>query len=178
MHEEKELSTEGKLTIVAPEPLTVLNHTSQGDHSTPLLDDGTPFKACISDYITVRGDDGSKFTSWKVTAFVRSNSGVTRIRAYKRYSDFLQFRQAVLERLLKCQDDTATTDAAANSVEVELPELPPKVAWYDSWRYNEVNFDKKWLAGRQRGLERFLNGVLQNGKIVRLCRAEIVSFLQ
>ena len=187
MHEEKELSTGGKLTKIAPEPLTVLNHTSQGDHSTAaLLGDGVPFKVCISDYITVRGDDGSKFTSWKVTAFVRGNSSVTRIRTYKRYSDFLQLRRALLERLLRCHDGddddydttTAATGETAPSVELELPELPPKVAWYDSWHYNEVNFDKKWLAERQRGLERFLNGILQNREIVRLCRAEIVAFFQ
>lgn len=127
-------------------------------------------RAHVTDCTIVNGENGAKFAVWKVSLVMQPSAGQDPyhpcIVVYKRYSDFYQFREQLIRQ---CQE--------AHLSNLDLPQLPPRVKWYESWRYQDVNLNKAWLAKRRQGLDYFLNKVLLNQEIVTAARELIVGFL-
>lgn len=178
-----------RLTFLPPEPIKILNEprdesdeeletTHNSASQTTQANKRLKFSSVkVSDCTIVTGDNGDRFAVWKITVFVASRYGPNpptsssptnipigspQIQTYKRYSDFVAFRNSIMNKL---------------GDRMEIPSLPPGVPWYDSWKYQDVNFDKKWLAKRRRGLERFLEQVLLDRELVLLAKNEIRTFL-
>ncbi|AMD19170.1 HBR269Wp [Eremothecium sinecaudum] len=106
----------------------------------------------------------SRFTLWTINIQVKTKDGRRVIQLQKRYSDFVRFRERLLLKLPR-------------RLLGYIPDLPPTVKWYDAWRYNDVNFDKCWLANRRAGLQYFLNQVFLNPVILKNASAVFQKFL-
>lgn len=158
----------GKISVLTPEPIKLVEEDSVDD----LTNSGSSFsfsflKAHVSDCTIVNGENGAKFAVWKVTLILQDNQGNAacnpRITTYMRYSEFVQFREELIQK--------------SPTEHMEIPKLPPSVKWYESWRYQDVNLNKKWLAKRRQGLEFFLNHVLLNKGLNPIARALILEFI-
>lgn len=144
----------------------------------------TFLKALIGNSTVVKGDNGNKYMVWKITIILKprvnplgSNKDIVaspQIEIYKRYSDFIRFRTELLNRIASLQRNEPDLTLYKN---MKIPELPPKVPWYELWQYNNVNLDNEWLFRRRRGLEYFLNYILLNRYIVEACQDLIKRFM-
>lgn len=141
-------------------------------------------RVSVTDCTIVKGDNGSQFAMWKISVLLQPSEALQataerpkvaspQLHIYKRYSDFVSLRAALVDRI-SAQGDGPKTVLLLS----KIPKLPPKVPWYEAWKYQTLNFDKKWLIERRMGLEVFLNGVILNRDIVELCRPEILQFLE
>ena len=126
-------------------------------------------KAHVSDCTIVNGDHGTKFAVWRITIFLEPNSNVVaakkesyKVQTYKRYSDFVKLRDDLLTRLKTAKPEKLHC--------LQIPKLPPSVQWYSTWKYQQVNLNKDWLAKRQRGLEYFLNHTILNSGLVEIAK--------
>ncbi|CAL9734640.1 endosomal/vacuolar adapter protein Ypt35p [Monosporozyma servazzii] len=144
-------------------------------------------KAFIGYATVTGGDGGSKYTVWKITIVLKprirnSNNAQDhavspQIEIYKRYSDFDQFRNDLWNRIEMLKQQPNQDTIRSSLMNIKIPELPPKVPWYDMWQYNDVNFNNKWLLRRRKGLEYFLNYVLLDKYIVESCPDIIKAFI-
>lgn len=171
-----------KINVLTPEPITLvdddsLSSTRDDDaarsrsNSSAVNQNFNFQKAIVSDCTIVNGENGAKFAVWKVTLFLQpSSENVTyypRIISYMRYSDFYNFRELLIRRCKETQGPV-----------IDIPKLPPRIKWYESWRYQDVNLNKIWLAKRRQGLDYFLNHILLNNAIVTVAKDLIISFLE
>ncbi|CCH58159.1 hypothetical protein TBLA_0A03600 [Henningerozyma blattae CBS 6284] len=177
-----------KISIIPPEPITLINNETtnayDSQYSKTLSTNGLAlYKVTVSDCTIVKGSNGGEFAVWKVTVLLtkedssssqEDNNNVLqemnyrKIQVYRRYSDFELFRKQIIDRLKEQQQVGKV---------VNLPSLPPKVPWYDLWKYQDINLDKKWLNNRQRGLNHFLNHILLDVEIRRVSKDIIIKFL-
>ncbi|AJU18443.1 BCN_G0025710.mRNA.1.CDS.1 [Saccharomyces cerevisiae] len=134
-------------------------------------------KAHVSDCTIVNGDHGTKFAVWRITVFLEPNLKAFaakresyKIQTYKRYSDFVRLRENLLTRIKTAKPEKLNC--------LQIPHLPPSVQWYSSWKYQEVNLNKDWLAKRQRGLEYFLNHIILNSSLVKMTKDILIQFLE
>lgn len=104
------------------------------------------------------------FTVWLIDVKLRTKFLSRSSQVLKRYSDFVRFREKLLLKL-------------PSDLRALVPRLPSRVNWYDSWRYQRVNCNKRWLNTRREGLQYFLNQVFLNPVIVKHSYFEIQSFL-
>ncbi|CCD23829.1 Ypt35p NDAI_0C01680 [Naumovozyma dairenensis CBS 421] len=179
-----------KVNFLPPEPIKLIDEDTESDELTrPFIsNESNNFdtisnismsnigikKIIISDCTIVTGDNGTKFAVWKMTLILKSdptstmNGGPPLIQLYKRYSDFERFRSKLLIKIREVRPDLRNL----------VPELPPVIPWYKSWDYDHLNFDKKWLAKRRIGLERFMSQVVSNSQITELASDELKKFLE
>ncbi|SCU85705.1 LAME_0D02410g1_1 [Lachancea meyersii CBS 8951] len=154
--------------FLAPEPINLVNNESTSDDDENLGPSLHFGNVTVGD-CTIVNSEKNKFTVWQIEFTVSpakpSERGCPKIHVYKRYTDFVVFREQLLRRL--------PPDMAAN-----VPELPPKVSWYDSWRYEDANFKSSWLARRRAGLELFLNQLLLNDRLLGAALGLVKSFLE
>lgn len=142
-------------------------------------------KAFVGNSTMVSGDDGNKYMVWKVTIVLKpplnDDQRVTispKIEVFRRYSDFVTLRNELVEHVKRLkQENIGNSKIIMKIKNIQIPDLPPRVPWYDLWQYNDVNLDSRWLLKRRRGLEYFLNYVLLDKYIVEFCRETIRSFL-
>ncbi|QHS73743.1 Ypt35p [Saccharomyces paradoxus] len=134
-------------------------------------------KAHVSDCTIVDGDHGTKFAVWRITVFLEPNLNAFaakresyKIQTYKRYSDFVKLREDLLTRIKTVKPEKLHC--------LQIPSLPPSVQWYSSWKYQQVNLNKDWLAKRQRGLEYFLNHIILNSGLVEMAKDILIQFLE
>lgn len=166
-----------KVNVLMPEPITLMDdersiqESMSGEAEDASDQNFTFLKAHVTDCTVVNGENGSKFAVWKVSLVLQSfdHNGAYRpcIDVYKRYSEFHKFRESLVR---KCKEADLHT--------VDIPRLPPRVKWYETWRYQDVNLNKVWLAKRRRGLDYFMNKVLLNSTLVSTARDLIVKFLE
>lgn len=165
-----------KINVLMPEPITLMDDESSQNgrnrsDSTGLNQNFNFQRAQVSDCTVVNGEHGAKFAVWKVTLVLQPSdynaSYYPRIVAYKRYSDFYQFRQQIIRQCKEAHENA-----------IEIPQLPPRVKWYETWRYQDINLNKVWLAKRRQGLEYFLNHILLNNEIVTIAKDLIISFIE
>ncbi|QLL33163.1 hypothetical protein HG536_0E00730 [Torulaspora globosa] len=152
------------MNVLAPEPITLADDESASSLGpTAALN---VLRAHVTDCTVVSGENGSKFAVWKVTLELQRPDapadGHPSVAIYKRYSEFRRFRDQLARR---CPAS-------------DLPQLPPRVSWYQSWRYQDVNLDRAWLARRRQGLDYFLNKILLDQTLVAANRELIVRFLE
>lgn len=147
-------------------------------------------KVFVGNYTLVRGDrNGTEYIIWRITLILEPQRAIPnkisdrimvspRFDIYKRYSEFVKFRNDLICHLesLKKQDLPDNLRRKLNNIIV--PELPPKVPWYNLWEYYEINLDRKWLLNRRKGLEFFLNSIFLNKVIVELCKDCFKLFIQ
>lgn len=171
-----------KILVLDPEPISLLEQddntartiTSTQSRSSVANSNFYFERAFVSDCTIVAGEERTpRFAVWKVTAVMHplnpAHDGSFQIQTYKRYSDFVKFREQLLERI---------RDRMPQSVN-EIPALPPPVKWYYyGWNYDKVNLDKRWLARRRRGLELFTNQVLLNNHVMEIARDLVIQFLR
>ncbi|KAH7580576.1 PX domain-containing protein YPT35 [Nakaseomyces glabratus] len=167
-----------KVAVLDPEPITLLDTEdepgiSQSRRSSIANSNFYIERAFVTNCTIISGERSTpKFAVWKVTAVLHplnpNSSGSYRIHTYRRYSDFVEFRNALLDRV-RTKRPTSVS---------EIPELPPPVKWYYSWKYNEINLNREWLANRRKGLELFINQVLLNGNIVDIAKDLVIQFLR
>lgn len=197
------MNNQNKIQVLAPEPITLLpselegNSDTSGNPGTPAAsttrrnraksaaNNNFNFaKVSVTDCTVVKGDNGSQFAMWKITVFLQPSDALVassqrpkvaspQLHIYKRYSDFVKLRSAIIARA-SAQGDTPKTVLLLS----KIPKLPPGIPWYEAWQYQKLNLDKKWLIERRMGLEMFLNSVILNRDIVALCRSEILQFLE
>lgn len=152
--------------FLAPEPIHLTDNESPAENSPQR---SLHFKQITVGDCTIVNGQRSKFSVWQIQLVLspRSNTGNSspHIQLYKRYSDFVVFRESLLGSL-------------PPDLRKSVPELPPRVSWYDSWRYQEANFNSSWLARRRAGLEFFLNQVLLNDKLLAKAGTCIRAFLE
>ncbi|CAL9729661.1 endosomal/vacuolar adapter protein Ypt35p [Monosporozyma unispora] len=144
-------------------------------------------KAFIGNSTVIRGNNGSKYMVWKITIVLKprirnintdqDHIASPQIEIYKRYSEIDQFRTDLVNHINMLKQQDNPDNVRLNLTNIKIPELPPKVPWYDMWQYNDVNFNKKWLLKRRKGIEYFLNYVLLNKYIVESCQEIIKSFI-
>lgn len=144
-------------------------------------------KAFIGYATVTGGDGGSKYTVWKITIVLKprisnrnndqNHVASPQIEMYKRYSEFDQFRNDLWNRIEMLKQQSSQDTIRLGLKNTTIPELPPKVPWYDIWKYNDVNFNNRWLLKRRKGLEYFLNYVLLDKYIVESCQDIIKSFI-
>ncbi|EHN02041.1 Ypt35p [Saccharomyces cerevisiae x Saccharomyces kudriavzevii VIN7] len=134
-------------------------------------------KAHVSDCTIINGDHGTKFAVWRITVFLEPNLTVFsaqkesyKIQTYRRYSDFVKLRENLLTRIQTAKPEKLHF--------LQIPHLPPSVQWYSTWKYQQVNLNKDWLAKRQRGLEYFLNHVILNSGLVEIAKDILIQFLE
>lgn len=171
------------ILVLDPEPITLLDNddntakttaSAQSRRSSVANQNFYFERVFVSDCTIVSGEEHTpKFAVWKVTAVMHplnpTHDGSFQIKTYKRYSDFVRFREQLLDKV---------RDKRPQSLK-EIPELPPAVKWYYyGWKYDEVNLDKKWLAKRRKGLELFINQVLLNNHVMEIARDLIIQFLR
>lgn len=166
-----------KVEVLSPEPIRLVDDEQSNRESglseaeDALNQNFTFLRAHVTDCTVVNGENGCKFAVWKVSlvlqSFDHNNAYRPCIDVYKRYSDFFHFREALVRQ---CKE--------ANLRAVDIPQLPPRVKWYETWRYQEVNLDKRWLAKRRQGLDYFMNKVLLNSTILASARNLIIKFLE
>lgn len=166
-----------KISVLMPEPITLMddehsNHESGSADGEDVLNQNFTFlRAHVSDCTIVNGENGSKFAVWKLSLVLQSldNDGVYRpcIDVYKRYSDFYRFRESLVRQ---CKE--------SDLHRIDIPPLPPRVKWYETWRYQDVNLNKVWLAKRRQGLDYFMNKVLLNSAVIAIARDLIFKFLE
>lgn len=159
-----------------PEPITLMDDETASQsprsrsNSLDANDTFTFHRAQVTDCTVVNGENGSKFAVWKVSLAMQPCQGPETyhpsIVIYKRYSDFYRFRELLVRQ---CQESQLST--------VDIPRLPSRVKWYESWRYQDVNLNKVWLAKRRQGLDYFLNKVLLNHQLVAANRELVTEFL-
>ncbi|SCU77847.1 LADA_0A02520g1_1 [Lachancea dasiensis] len=154
------------IKFLAPEPISLENNEgSSEDLSVPSLH----FRDVIVGNCTIVNGQNNKFTVWQVELTLApmqmSGRSCPKIKVYKRYTDFVNFRDELVRSL--------PADLRPN-----VPSLPPKVSWYDSWRYGDANFNNGWLAHRRSGLELFLNQLLLNDKIMAEALECVKRFLE
>lgn len=148
-------------------------------------------RVCVSDCTILKGDNNSQFAMWKITIQLQPsitlvNTALSeesnntkpqiaspQIQLYKRYSDFGLFRKEITNKIREQGDSPDMTILLS-----KIPKLPPKVPWYDMWQYRKLNYNKKWLIERRLGLETFLNGIILNRDIVKMCHSDILRFLE
>ncbi|KAL3232321.1 Endosomal/vacuolar adapter protein YPT35 [Nakaseomyces bracarensis] len=172
-----------KILVLDPEPITLLDNddntmatiTSTQSRRSSIANSNFYFeKVFVSDCTIVSGEEHTpKFAVWKVTVVMHplnsTHTGSFHIRTYKRYSDFVKFRECLLDRI---------REERPQSVK-EIPALPPTVKWYYyGWKYDEVNLDKNWLAKRRKGLELFINQVLLNSHVMEIAKDLVIQFLR
>lgn len=161
-----------RINFLPPEPISLVDNEHHREESPVQAHfrQTLQFKQIIvGDCTIVNSNQTNKFSVWQVELVLaptdRSGGSSPRIQLYKRYSDFENLRNRLIQAL-------------PSELHQSIPSLPPKVRWYESWRYQDVNFDKKWLAKRRAGLEYFLNQVLLNERVVNSARTCIRNFLE
>ncbi|GAV46685.1 hypothetical protein ZYGR_0A02790 [Zygosaccharomyces rouxii] len=159
-----------KVDILMPEPISLMDDESQVRNLNQIYS----LQRCqVSDCTIVNGENGTKFAVWKITLLLHPQDTASqqvyypRVETFRRYSDFCQLREQLIKR---CIDEQRPN--------IDVPELPPGVKWYDVWRYQEINLNRKWLSKRRQGLEFFLYHVLLNGELISLARDLVVKFLE
>ncbi|CCK68864.1 Ypt35p KNAG_0B04290 [Huiozyma naganishii CBS 8797] len=145
-------------------------------------------KAQVSDCTLMGGHNGGKFAVWKITIVLqpvsrdkRAAAATPQIHIYKRYSQFVTFREELLEELHEIKEEAVRVqdrERTSKLMAIKVPPLPPPVPWYSYWQYQDVNMSKKWLMERRRGLEYFMNYVILNRCIVENCKKVILSFIE
>ncbi|KAH3900219.1 Ypt35p SCDLUD_003190 [Saccharomycodes ludwigii] len=121
--------------------------------------------------------DGKKFMVW--TMRITLTYGNQQLYCYKRYSEFVVFRNKILHKLnMYYKEKQRQGNNSINRyTKIVIPELPPPVSWWKCWEYDRVNFDRHWLQHRQAGLEFFMCSVLLDKDIVNLCFDIIQKFI-
>ncbi|CAI4053299.1 hypothetical protein SUVZ_15G2600 [Saccharomyces uvarum] len=171
------------------EPVTTTDSNSYGSgQSTPItrtrprrsssINANFSFqKALVSDCTIINGDHGTKFAVWRITVLLEPNLKVVsaqresyKIQTYRRYSDFVKLREHILTRIKTAKPEKAHY--------LQIPNLPPSVQWYSTWKYQQVNLNRDWLAKRQRGLEYFLNHVILDSQLVEIAKDILIQFLE
>lgn len=154
------------IQFLAPEPINLVNNEPSSDEVTG---SSLHFKNITVGSCTIVNSQNNKFSVWQLEVTLSptgtSGAGSPHIRVYKRYTDFELFREKLLRSL---------TPALRPCV----PQLPPKVSWYESWHYGQANFKSSWLARRRAGLEYFLNQVLLNDKVLTEALPCVKEFLE
>lgn len=117
-----------KVAVLDPEPITLLDTEdepgiSQSRRSSIANSNFYIERAFVTNCTIISGERSTpKFAVWKVTAVLHplnpNSSGSYRIHTYSRYSDFVEFRNALLDRV-------RTKRPASVS---EIPELPPHLS--------------------------------------------------
>ncbi|CAB4252022.1 similar to Saccharomyces cerevisiae YHR105W YPT35 Endosomal protein of unknown function [Maudiozyma barnettii] len=193
------MSTQNRIKILAPEPITLLQNEENDTPHMPTLP-GIPtrkHRACssvndnfnfskvsVTDCTILKGDNTSKFAMWKITIILQPSETLIertnkpqvaypKVQTYKRYSDFVTFRNIIINKIV-------TNGETSENILLlsKIPKLPPKIPWYEIWQYQKANYNKKWLIERRIGLEIFLNGIVLNQDVVQICRSEILRFLE
>ncbi|SCU93106.1 LAMI_0E13234g1_1 [Lachancea mirantina] len=153
--------------FLAPEPISLVNNEPcAGDTA---LAGALRFKHITVGDCTIVNTQWSRFAVWQIELVLcaTATTGGTnpRIYVYKRYTDFVRFRARLL-------------DALPASLRANVPDLPPKVSWLESWQYDNVNLNNKWLARRRAGLDLFLNQVLLNDTLLSKAIGCVREFLE
>ncbi|EDO17035.1 hypothetical protein Kpol_530p4 [Vanderwaltozyma polyspora DSM 70294] len=157
-----------KLNMLTPEPIHLLEEG--GDNSEEfVVDEGCQVQRIYVGDGSITTSDEAKFTIWKVTTelIVHKVEPVRvsiplEIVSYRRYSEFDQLRAEIISKIGK---------------NVQVPELPPKVYWYDYWRFSKINLNRHWLNKRRQGLDNFINKIIKNKDIMESCAKEVNEFL-
>ncbi|AQZ17915.1 YPT35 (YHR105W) [Zygosaccharomyces parabailii] len=158
-----------KINVLMPEPISLVDDEAEVHD----LNRNFSLQRCqVSDCTIVNGENGTKFAVWKVTLLLHpsachSQLYYPRVETYRRYSDFCKFREQLIARCI-----------GAHRPNIDVPMLPSRVKWYETWHYQEINLDRNWLSKRRQGLEFFLNHVLLNDELVELARDLVVKFLE
>ena len=154
------------IRFLAPEPINLVNNEASTEEWTNRT---VHFKHITVGSCTIVNSQNNKFCVWQVDLTLsptgRSGAGTPHIQIYKRYSDFVRFREELMATL-------------SPKLRTGIPALPPKLSWFDSWRYDDANFKSAWLARRRAGLEFFLNQVLLNDSLLVEALACIKKFLE
>ncbi|SCV06132.1 LANO_0H22804g1_1 [Lachancea nothofagi CBS 11611] len=142
------------IKFLAPEPINLVNNESSSEE---LMTPSLHFRDIRVGNCTIVNSQNNKFTVWQIEVTLAptgiSGRSSPKIHIYKRYTEFEAFREKMMQ--------TLSADLRPN-----VPPLPPKLSWYDAWRYEDANFKSGWLARRRAGLELFLNTLLLNDKIL------------
>lgn len=157
-----------KISVLTPEPIKLVEDDGVDEATSSENEWKSSFqRVYVSDCTIVNGENGTKFAVWKVTMILQNSQENTAccssVVTYMRYTDFANFRDVLLQR--------------APSQHTEIPNLPPKVKWYDAWRHQDVNLNKNWLARRRQGLEFFLNHVMLNRDLFDIAKELILEFM-
>ncbi|SCU85326.1 LAFA_0D15082g1_1 [Lachancea sp. 'fantastica'] len=152
--------------FLAPEPINLANNESTSDDRlVPTLH----FENVTVGGCTIVNSQNNKFTVWQVDLTLASSGplerGNPKIHVNKRYRDFVVFREKLMQELPPV-------------LRTNVPELPPKISWYDALRYEDANFKSSWLARRRAGLELFLNQLLLNDKMLEAALELVKRFLE
>ncbi|CEP60682.1 Ypt35p LALA0_S01e16556g [Lachancea lanzarotensis] len=152
--------------FLAPEPINLaINEPTSDDSLVPTLH----FQNVTVGGCTIVNSLNNKFTVWQVELTLASNGpserGSPKINVYKRYTDFVVFRERLIRELPLV-------------LRANVPGLPPKISWYDALRYEDANFQSSWLARRRAGLELFLNQLLLNDKMLEAAVELVKRFLE
>ncbi|QLQ80722.1 hypothetical protein HG537_0E00750 [Torulaspora globosa] len=153
------------MKVLAPEPIELVDD----DSTSPANDGFAVVRAQVTDCTIVTGEEGCKFAVWKVTLVLQPHDDTrcrTTISLFKRYSQFRRLHDQLVQR---CREA---------GLPAQLPQLPPRVSWYRSWRYQEANLDRSWLARRRQGLDYFVNKILLDQSLVNAHRELIEEFLE
>ncbi|SCV16185.1 probable PX domain-containing protein YPT35 [Nakaseomyces glabratus] len=101
-----------KVAVLDPEPITLLDTEDE-----PGISQSRRSSIANSNFYIERERSTPKFAVWKVTAVLHplnpNSSGSYRIHTYRRYSDFVEFRNALLDRL-EIQRDQSQQGMLAN----------------------------------------------------------------
>ncbi|CUS21792.1 LAQU0S04e00892g1_1 [Lachancea quebecensis] len=154
------------IQFLAPEPINLVNNEPPADEVTGR---SLRFKYITVGSCTIVNSQNNKFSVWQIEVALSptgtSGTGSPHIQIYKRYTDFELFREKLLRSLTP-------------ALRPCIPQLPPKVSWYESWHYSQANFKSSWLARRRAGLEYFLNQVLLNDKVLAEALPCVKEFLE
>lgn len=138
---------------------------------TPLNDQANFLRVQVVDCTMVKGIQGNTFAVWKIKIMLETKNTnnemiASTIEIYRRYSEFVNFREQLMKR---CQ---------YYKFDCDIPRLPPKLPWYYLLNYEKDNLDRNWLVKRQMGLNSFLNDVIMNKEILNQFKDLILQFIK